>query len=197
MSRTNLLKLGRSARGRVASVTQRAPILRENLFSMGYDLNHATMRQSVATRPFTTTPRVGYPLSAEALKTAKAASITDSEYQELSNAYLDILLTRYEELQDQEGEVDVEFSSGVMTVKIPERGTYVINKQPPNKQIWLSSPVSGPKRYDYVVVNEGQDSKQDTATGNWVYLRDGSTLSELLLEETGVVMDQAAAEAAE
>ena len=26
-------------------------------------------------------------------------------------------------------------------------GVYVINKQTPNKQIWLSSPISGPQRY--------------------------------------------------
>lgn len=31
--------------------------------------------------------------------------------------------------------------SGVLTVKLGDKGTYVINKQPPNKQIWLSSPV--------------------------------------------------------
>lgn len=31
--------------------------------------------------------------------------------------------------------------SGVLTVKVGgEHGTYVINKQTPNKQIWLSSP---------------------------------------------------------
>jgi Protein implicated in iron transport, frataxin homolog len=68
----------------------------------------------------------------------------------------------------------------------PEVGTYVINKQPPNKQIWLSSPKSGPKRYDYVITGEGQNEKQDTAVGEWVYLRDGSTLNQLLLEEIGV-----------
>lgn len=40
---------------------------------------------------------------------------------------------------------------GVLTAVISEAfGTYVINKQAPNKQIWLSSPVSGPKRYDYI-----------------------------------------------
>jgi hypothetical protein len=33
--------------------------------------------------------------------------------------------------------------SGVLTLSLGDRGTYVINKQPPNKQIWLSSP----KRY--------------------------------------------------
>jgi len=31
--------------------------------------------------------------------------------------------------------------SGVLTVKLGRRGTYVINKQTPNRQIWLSSPV--------------------------------------------------------
>ena len=34
--------------------------------------------------------------------------------------------------------------SGVLTVKVGDHGTYVINKQTPNKQIWLSSPT----RYD-------------------------------------------------
>jgi frataxin len=66
-------------------------------------------------------------------------------------------------------------------------GTYVINKQPPNKQIWLSSPISGPKRYDYV----GSDENQRVGGGGgeeWVYLRDGSSLTELLREELRVEM---------
>jgi frataxin len=77
--------------------------------------------------------------------------------------------------------------SGVLTLTLgPHIGTYVINKQPPNKQIWLSSPKTGPKRYDYVVFGEGQHEKQDTATGDWVYLRDGSTLNDLLMDELGI-----------
>ena len=31
--------------------------------------------------------------------------------------------------------------NGVVTLKLGEHGTYVLNKQPPNRQIWLSSPV--------------------------------------------------------
>jgi hypothetical protein len=31
--------------------------------------------------------------------------------------------------------------SGVLTLDLGQHGTYVINKQPPNKQIWLSSPL--------------------------------------------------------
>lgn len=73
-----------------------------------------------------------------------------------------------------------------MNILIPEVGTYVINKQPPNKQIWLSSPKTGPKRYDYVIVSEGQNAKQDTASAGWYYLRDGTSLDELLYSETGV-----------
>lgn len=70
--------------------------------------------------------------------------------------------------------------AGVLTLLLPPTGTYVLNKQPPNKQIWLSSPISGPKRYDWVAGEGG---------GEWVYLRDGSTLGELLGREVGVRME--------
>lgn len=59
----------------------------------------------------------------------------------------------------------------MLTVKFgDEYGTYVINRQTPNKQIWLSSPTSGPKRYDYV-------------NGKWIYKHDGKGMHELLNEE--------------
>jgi len=77
-----------------------------------------------------------------------------------------------------------------MNITICDLGTYVINKQPPNKQIWLSSPTSGPKRFDWVVIREGQDQKQGTARADWIYLRDGSSLTEVLRQETGIDMDE-------
>lgn len=58
-------------------------------------------------------------------------------------------------------------------------GTYVINKQTPNKQIWLSSPKSGPKRYDFVHAS-GEDNKK---LGCWYYKHTGKTLHELLDDE--------------
>ncbi|KAK7912752.1 hypothetical protein WMY93_012963 [Mugilogobius chulae] len=65
--------------------------------------------------------------------------------------------------------------NGVLTVKLgPPHGTYVINKQTPNRQIWLSSPSSGPKRYDW--------------TGErWVYAHDGLSLHQLLSSELSSV----------
>ncbi|KAI0662619.1 Frataxin [Cubamyces menziesii] len=95
-------------------------------------------------------------------------------YHQYADATMDTMLESLENLLDEVGDPDseVEYSSGVLTLKLGSKGTYVINKQPPNKQIWLSSPFSGPKRYDYV---EEQD--------DWVYLRDGRSLSDLLNQE--------------
>ncbi|KUI67547.1 hypothetical protein VM1G_03611 [Cytospora mali] len=114
------------------------------------------------------------------------AELTDGEYHELADEYLEVVLAQLESIADKNESVEVEYSAGVLTVVFPQIGTYVINKQPPNKQIWLSSPISGPKRYDYVLYGEGQAQKEGTAMGDWVYLRDGSTLTELFLGELGV-----------
>ncbi|KAK4141994.1 Frataxin-like domain-containing protein [Dichotomopilus funicola] len=150
-----------------------------------------TARRSVSTTPHhfqSITPDAKAPKNAEATPVTKTpADISDGEYHSVADEYLDKLLLRLEQLQDEQEEVDVEFSAGVLTLNLgPEIGTYVINKQPPNKQIWLSSPKTGPKRYDYVVFGEGQHEKQDTARGDWVYLRDGSTLGDLLKAELGI-----------
>ncbi|KAF6230420.1 hypothetical protein HO133_004762 [Letharia lupina] len=141
---------------------------------------------------------------------AEAAEISLDEYHRISDRYIDGLVAQLEEMQEEREEVDVEYSvrapppppdfspgtftspttgptlrtyAGVLTLLFPPHGTYVLNKQPPNKQIWLSSPVSGPKRYDWVVRGADGDGAEK---GEWVYLRDGSTLSGLLEEEVGV-----------
>ena len=74
-------------------------------------------------------------------------------------------------------------------MQVPPHGTYVINKQPPNKQIWLASPVSGPYRYDWVVLGEGMQEKEGSGVGDWMYVRDGSRLSELLRKELGITLN--------
>ncbi|KAF5021433.1 hypothetical protein F66182_6527 [Fusarium sp. NRRL 66182] len=117
---------------------------------------------------------------------AAVAEITEGEYHELADEYLDNVVGRFEELQDQRDDIDVEFSAGVLTITWPDKGTYVINKQPPNKQIWLSSPISGPKRYDWCLFGESQNEKEGTAVGDWIYSRDGSSLSQVFSEELGV-----------
>jgi frataxin len=65
----------------------------------------------------------------------------------------------------------------------------VINKQPPNRQLWLASPVTGPLRFDWVVSGESMHEKEGAGSGAWVYLRNGTTLDSLLKKELGVDME--------
>lgn len=64
----------------------------------------------------------------------------------------------------------IHMQDGVLTVNLGQHGTYVLNKQGPNRQIWSSSPVSGPVRYDWI-------------HGKWVYKRDGHELFERFSKE--------------
>ncbi|XP_048188835.1 frataxin, mitochondrial [Perognathus longimembris pacificus] len=105
---------------------------------------------------------------------SNSSSLDETTYERLAEETLDSLAEFFEDLADKpytSKDYDVSFGSGVLTVKLGGAlGTYVINKQTPNKQIWLSSPSSGPKRYDW--------------TGkHWVYSHDGMSLHELLAQE--------------
>ncbi|KAH6682800.1 Frataxin-like domain-containing protein [Halenospora varia] len=138
--------------------------------------------------PETENPHPKEPEPNSTLSASGPADITADEYHELSDQYMEALVDKLEQLQEEDEQVDCEYSAGVLTVAFPPNGTYVINKQPPNKQIWLSSPITGPKRYDFVMASEGQDAKEGTGSGEWIYLRDGTSLNDLLLKELGVDM---------
>ena len=79
------------------------------------------------------------------------SDLDPNTYLRLSNETLESINDRFSELiedHDSLAGADATLADGVLTVKLNEHGTYVVNKQTPNKQIWLSSPVSGPYRYD-------------------------------------------------
>jgi len=89
----------------------------------------------------------------------------EQEFSQKANEYLENLCERIEEWADSEPEasdVECDYSDGVLTVKLGKgRGTYVLNKQGPNRQIWWSSPISGPFRFE------------DDGRGNWADARAG------------------------
>ncbi|KAH9996561.1 hypothetical protein BJV77DRAFT_1065782 [Russula vinacea] len=99
------------------------------------------------------------------------SSLQQSVYDTLADAAMEELLDKLQDTLDSHGDssLEVEYNSGVITLDLGQHGTYVINKQPPNKQIWLSSPVSGPKRFNF-----------DSATRQWVDCRSGELLETLL-----------------
>ncbi|KAJ6163256.1 hypothetical protein N7497_003235 [Penicillium chrysogenum] len=112
--------------------------------------------------------------------------LTPEESYEYSEHYFNVLQSELEKAQEEGSDIEAEYSAGVLNISVPALGTYVLNKQPPNKQIWLSSPISGPKRYDWIVEGDYMHEKQDSrpfANGQWIYLRDGSNLTELLNSE--------------
>ncbi|XP_064609920.1 frataxin, mitochondrial-like [Liolophura sinensis] len=104
--------------------------------------------------------------------------LSEMMFDQLCTETLDKLAENLEELAERlsvHPDYDVALSDGVLTLKLGgTSGTYVINKQTPNRQIWLSSPSSGPKRYDF-------------SDGQWVYKRDGKSLQALLSEELSVI----------
>lgn len=107
--------------------------------------------------------------------------LSEAAYDKLADETLDALLDYFEDLADEAFtgmDYDVVFSSGVLTVKVGGgHGTYVINKQTPNRQIWLSSPISGPKRYSW--------------TGErWVYTHDGISIHQLLSKELSDIFNK-------
>jgi frataxin len=106
----------------------------------------------------------------------KTDDISIEQYHKVSNETLDTILENFERLGERYSAVDVELSQGVLSLDLPPNGSYVINKQPANKQIWSASPLSGPKRFDLI-------------NGKWTSLRDGSVLGDDLRAETKIVTD--------
>lgn len=95
----------------------------------------------------------------------EADKILDSIFEQL-----EILSEDYPDLIPE-----VELEHGVMTLNLAKLGPYVINKQPPNKQIWFASPVSGPNRFDFY-------------QNEWISLRNNIKLIDLINEELRMAM---------
>ncbi|SCU89707.1 LAFA_0E20230g1_1 [Lachancea sp. 'fantastica'] len=110
---------------------------------------------------------------------AEVLSLSMDVYHTRSDLFLESLQDQLEILSDDHPQLmpDIELTQGVMTVVVPSVGTYVLNKQPPNKQIWLSSPVSGPNRFDLF-------------RDRWVSLRDGQDLLQVLNQELSQVFPE-------
>lgn len=100
------------------------------------------------------------------------SQVSLNDYHEFSDRKLEELSDKLEEsLEDRYDKgADVSLNNGVLTVVIDDQNTYVINKQTPNRQLWLSSPLSGPKRFDLI-------------EGKWVDKHDRIELGSLLSAE--------------
>ncbi|XP_011305725.1 frataxin homolog, mitochondrial [Fopius arisanus] len=109
------------------------------------------------------------------------SELNSVEFEKISDDTLDSLAEYFDgivERAEHLPEADVSYGDGVLTIKFGDHvGTYVINRQSPNKQIWLSSPKSGPKRYDFI-------------NNTWIYKHDGNSLHQLLDDEISLVVNE-------
>lgn len=111
--------------------------------------------------------------------TAPGALLSEAEFVSLADACLSSFegsLCAALESHPSLPHFDASLASGVLTLRLggggAAGGTYVINRQVPNRQLWWSSPVSGPRRYNY-----------ERASGRWRGARDGDDLAETLRRE--------------
>ena len=105
-----------------------------------------------------------------------------AEFNKVADETLESLHEYFDELLDRcPCIVDNELKDGVLNVSLDHSGskTYVINKQSVNLQVWLSSPISGPKRFDYY-------EKEDA----WIYRRTKQSLHQLLQLEISDVIPE-------
>ncbi len=96
-------------------------------------------------------------------------AVDGSTFETFANETLSRIMETLEEaLGDR---LDVDLQEGILTIKLPSGGTYVINKHTPNRQIWLSSPTSGAHHFD---LQPGH---------GWVATRGEGMLGEMLADE--------------
>lgn len=125
---------------------------------------------------------------------------TESQYHYKADETLENIqdiLDFYFEENPHLGSADISYASGVLSISLP-KGIWVLNKQTPNRQIWWSSPLTGPRRYEYVakrnkwvwtrfidsqVSGQGEDKCSDT-----MYLGEAlkKEMVELFVEKNGL-----------
>lgn len=122
-----------------------------------------------------------FPLKFSHIQLIESKYLSTSQFEEIADKTLESIHEYVDDLIDDcnhLADTDSSFSSGVLTINFGNKyGTYVINRQTPNQQIWLSSPSSGPKRYDY-------SDKIDA----WIYKRNNQSLHELLQAEIPAIV---------
>jgi len=81
-----------------------------------------------------------------------------------------------------------------LNINLGKHGFWVINKQAPNQQIWWSSPISGPRRYEHMRIKSiGLSKDEDDTPAAWLWtgkmneLTDGSLAN---TPENAVIIDK-------
>ncbi len=96
----------------------------------------------------------------------------NSQFESLAEATLARLQTAIEDADCDE--LDAEVVNGILTIELESGAKYLLNRHGPNRELWLSSPVSGAWHFAW-----------DPAAKAWVSTRGSDRLDDLLGRELG------------
>lgn len=114
------------------------------------------------------------------LRYLSTESFPEKQFHLICDETLELIQDELADLESDINDADVSLSQGVLNINLgPSLGTWVINKQTPNRQIWWSSPMSGPRRYEY----HPNPAEKLSLLSAWKYSKDGTTLHEVLRSE--------------
>jgi frataxin len=93
----------------------------------------------------------------------------NSQFERLADATLAQFLSAIEAAA---GDLDAEVVNGILTIELESGGKYLLNRHAPNRELWLSSPVSGAWHFAW---SEGENA--------WISTRGAERLDALLGRE--------------
>ena len=76
-------------------------------------------------------------------------------------------------------QLEVDLDGGILSIELASGCQYIINKQAPNRELWMSSPVSGAKHFYF-----------DEETENWVDTRSDGIFFDILSDELTQISGQ-------
>ena len=101
--------------------------------------------------------------------------MSESTFDQRADLFLEDLMDDLEGLESTAGkEFEIDYAMGVLTLVLNEDTTYVLNKQRPNRQVWMSSPTSGPRRFEL---------QEEEGVESWVDVRGGAELRSIMEAE--------------
>ena len=85
--------------------------------------------------------------------------MSEADFHVSADALLASLETSLCTIEDELEGGDISLAMGVLTIKLGTRegstSTFVLNKQTPTRQVWWSSPLSGPRRFEFDIPQSG------------------------------------------
>lgn len=99
----------------------------------------------------------------------ETGSIDEAAFESLAAQTLQRFAAR---IEDATMELEVDLVEGVLNIETEDGATYLVNKHSPQRQLWLSSPVSGAGHFEYNAANK-----------TWESTRGGEPLATILERE--------------